>query len=245
MIKYIFIAFCTFAVVINSYSQVVFSGEIEYSRETNFKRYYDMLSQKEKHDIEKANIKIPKKIYAEYNLKFDKTESFYTNVTPMQNTPPWFADFPGTKKYIYINSINDSVYCYKDVLGEKFYVKKTSTPIRWKIHEEIRTYLGYSCQKAVGVVQDSIYIVAFFSEDFFPSVGPEGINGLPGGILFMAIPQLHTTWTATAIHPLKNSFDKPNGGEEFIQYESYKNHLLYNLSKASNITAKQLQWALL
>ncbi len=69
----------------------------------------------------------------------------------------------------------------------------------WKERGEIRTIANYKCHKAVAIICDSVYVVAFYAEDIPASGGPEMFGGLPGMILELAIPRLHTTWTATKV----------------------------------------------
>jgi hypothetical protein len=44
---------------------------------------------------------------------------------------------------------------------------------------------------------DSIVVIAFYTDEIIPSSGPESFGGLPGMILGLAIPKMHTTWYAT------------------------------------------------
>ena len=58
---------------------------------------------------------------------------------------------------------------------------------------------GFKCRKAVGIIDDSIGIFAFYAEELLVRGGPETINGLPGMILGLAVPRLHATWFATKV----------------------------------------------
>jgi GLPGLI family protein len=51
----------------------------------------------------------------------------------------------------------------------------------------------------VGILNDSIAIFAFYSDELLVTGGPEGIQGLPGMILGVGIPRLHATWFATKV----------------------------------------------
>jgi GLPGLI family protein len=46
---------------------------------------------------------------------------------------------------------------------------------------------------------DSIYVVAFYTDQIPVSGGPESFTGLPGMILGIALPYEHITWFATKI----------------------------------------------
>lgn len=73
------------------------------------------------------------------------------------------------------------------------------TRLRWKIDDETRVIAGFKCRKAVGVMMDSIYVVAFYCPEIVPQGGPEIFAGLPGMILGVAIPRMYTTWFATKV----------------------------------------------
>ena len=46
---------------------------------------------------------------------------------------------------------------------------------------------------------DSIYVVAFYSDEIHVSAGPESFHGLPGMILGVAVPHENVTWFATKV----------------------------------------------
>ena len=71
--------------------------------------------------------------------------------------------------------------------------------IDWRIEDEIRTIAGFDCRKAVGRLYDTLYVVAFFSEQLLLPSGPEQYHGLPGTILGLAFPRYYTTWFATKV----------------------------------------------
>ncbi len=85
------------------------------------------------------------------------------------------------------------------IFEDKFLVQDTMRTMTWRLKDELRIVAGYKCRKAVGVICDSVYVVAFYTEDIAASSGPEMFGNLPGIIMELAIPRLHTTWTATKI----------------------------------------------
>ena len=46
---------------------------------------------------------------------------------------------------------------------------------------------------------DSVYVIAFYTDQITTTGGPESFNGLPGMILGVAIPRINTTWFATKL----------------------------------------------
>jgi GLPGLI family protein len=72
--------------------------------------------------------------------------------------------------------------------------------IDWKITADTRIIAGFECRKAIGILFDTVAVFAFYTDQIMVSGGPEGITGLPGMILGVGIPRLHTTWFATQVN---------------------------------------------
>jgi len=87
----------------------------------------------------------------------------------------------------------------KPISGEDFILKDTIPHLNWKIMHDVRQIAGYECRKAIAVINDSVTVVAFYSEEILLKGGPEGFTGLPGMILGLAIPRYNTTWFATKV----------------------------------------------
>jgi len=87
----------------------------------------------------------------------------------------------------------------KKVYEETFLLKDSIRNIKWKITDETREIAGFPCRRANAVIMDSIYVVAFYTEDIAVSGGPENFSGLPGMILGVALPHENITWFATKV----------------------------------------------
>ena len=72
--------------------------------------------------------------------------------------------------------------------------------IKWKITDETRAIAGFQCRRANALIMDSIYVVAFYTDEIITNGGPESFSGLPGMILGVAIPHEHITWFATKVY---------------------------------------------
>jgi len=83
--------------------------------------------------------------------------------------------------------------------GERVVVTDSTLKIKWKITNEYREIAGYPCRRANGLVLDSIYAVAFYTDQIPVSGGPSAFNGLPGMILGLAVPELHYNMFATKV----------------------------------------------
>ena len=86
-----------------------------------------------------------------------------------------------------------------NIMGEEFIYTDSVRNIKWKITNETRNIIGFNCRKAIGIISDSVYVVAFYAAEIIPKGGPEFFTGLPGMILGIAIPREFTTWFATKL----------------------------------------------
>lgn len=85
------------------------------------------------------------------------------------------------------------------IFDKKLIIEDDVRPIKWKLTDESRNIAGYECKRANGLIADSIYVVAFYTEEIATMGGPEQFNGLPGMILGVALPHDHVSWFATKI----------------------------------------------
>jgi GLPGLI family protein len=103
------------------------------------------------------------------------------------------------KNNVYTDYKSNSSISQKPVFEETFLVTDSLQKIKWKITADTRTIAGFDCRKAVGIIDDSIAVFAFYTDEIMISGGPESIHGLPGMILGVGVPRLHTTWFATKV----------------------------------------------
>jgi GLPGLI family protein len=103
------------------------------------------------------------------------------------------------KNVVYSDFKAGKMVSLKPVFEETFLVEDSLAKIKWKITSDTREIAGFECRKAVGILNDSIGVFAFYTDQLLVSGGPESIHGLPGMILGMGIPRLHITWFATKV----------------------------------------------
>jgi GLPGLI family protein len=103
------------------------------------------------------------------------------------------------KNVVYTDYKTETSVSQKPVFEETFLVQDSLQKIKWKITPDIRTIAGFDCRKAIGIVDDTIAVFAFYTDQIMITGGPESIHGLPGMILGVGIPRLHTTWFATKV----------------------------------------------
>jgi GLPGLI family protein len=134
-----------------------------------------------------------------YEFTGDTTRSIYQPGKEVPIDPRVWYRPVGDKNIVYTDYKKGISISQKPVFEETFLVEDSLQKIKWKITGDLRNIAGYDCRKAVGVLNDSIAIFAFYTEELLVTGGPEGIQGLPGMILGMGIPRLHATWFATKV----------------------------------------------
>lgn len=181
-------------------AQYVLAGRIEYEKKVNVHAQMKDLNGDDNNSwYEKMKSQIPKFNIAYFDLAFNRTKSIYKpgrESTVVSKT--WGSD-PASDNIVLTNFNTRQVSAFKQIFEQKFLVQDTMRKIDWRLKDEIRTIAGYKCRKAVGVICDSVYVVAFYADDIPASGGPEMFGDLPGMILEIAIPRLHTTWVATKV----------------------------------------------
>ena len=90
----------------------------------------------------------------------------------------------------------------KPIFEETFLIQDSLVRIKWKLTSDSRMIAGFDCRKAIGTINDSIAVFAFYSDEILVPGGPESIQGLPGMVLGLGIPRIHTTWFATKVESL-------------------------------------------
>lgn len=86
-----------------------------------------------------------------------------------------------------------------DIAGSTILIQDSLLDVKWKITNEYREIAGYECRRANGVTLDSVYVVAFYTDQIPVSAGPGAVHGLPGMILGLVIPEQHYNIYATKV----------------------------------------------
>jgi GLPGLI family protein len=180
-----------FAVTTNALAQdFITRGQIEYEIKRNNKKIYS--------DEDRA-----KNLWLANQPEFDIT---YRNLVFSGNTlcyqagrkGPAFSQY-NNDNMVYSDLDNGTTVKRRNFFEEDFVFKDSIHPVKWKIQNETRKIAGFECRKAIGVIEDSVYVVAFYCPEIIPQGGPECFGGLPGMILGLAIPRHYATWFATRV----------------------------------------------
>lgn len=142
-------------------------------------------------------------------LSFSNQTTLFKPVTDDAPAVPFFGEDPSVSQ---INTTYTDLHTHqqitqKKVFEETFLVKDSTRTINWKITSETREIAGFNCRRANALIMDSIYVVAFYTDQIPISGGPESFTGLPGMILGLALPHENVTWFAKTVtdRPLGNS----------------------------------------
>lgn len=177
----------------------LYNGTITFEKKTNVS--YFLKEEYQENSVFYNSYKERYPDFSTYNflLHFNKTETYYKPEIPLQIGLLNFTDRIGGSNEILRNLTTDSFITRKEILGKSFTIEDETRKIKWKITDEVRDIAGLKCHRANAIIFDSIFVIAYYSDQIPVSAGPESLCGLPGMILGLAIPRLHTTWFATKI----------------------------------------------
>jgi GLPGLI family protein len=164
-------------------------GKIEYEIKRNNKRIYSDADRAKNPWV--ANLPEFDIVYKE--LIFSWNQLLY--VPLRKGTPTGYLN----ENSVYTDLDNRKTVAKQSFVNEHFVFEDSIQPVKWRIDNELRKIAGFECRKAIGIIHDSVYVVAFYCPEIVPQGGPEFFTGLPGMILGLAIPRYYTTWFATRI----------------------------------------------
>lgn len=199
-------------------AQFVMAGKIEYERKINL--HAQMEEMEDNEWFARIKSQMPKFTFAYFNMVFDTGKVSYKPGREVENPFKMFGSGPATENVVYTDLSAKHVKSFKTIYEQKYLVQDTLRKLEWKEKDEIRIIAGYKCHKAVSIICDTVYVVAFYAEDIPVSGGPEMFSGLPGMILELAVPRLHTTWVATKVEmatPATADFTIPEKGKKITQ----------------------------
>ena len=170
-------------------------GVVEYEVKTNIQKTLGNNSW-----AEKLKETLPQFKTAFYSLTFSNNQNIYKFSHWDEKVKlPEFLKADDEEKFWFLDFGRQYYSMKKSIFGSSCVVQDSLMPIRWKLLNENRNIAGFNCRKAVGVIFDSVYVYAFYTDEITLPGGPCSINGLPGLILGMTIPRMYTSWIATKV----------------------------------------------
>lgn len=187
------------------FAQPVFvtKGVIEFEKKENLHKDMETMQDDDNGEdvfMEQMKKAMPQFSLCYFNLYFDETHSLYKpgKEAPDQKIPDWLQS-PADGNVVYNDIAAQQVILQKSFFGSTTLLQDSARHIDWRMTAETRTIAGFECRKAVGHIMDSVYVIAFYTDQIVTPSGPESFSGLPGMILGIAIPRINTTWFATKL----------------------------------------------
>ncbi len=143
--------------------------------------------------------KISKLSTSYYQLTFNNGKGIYLFNRKEEKAKSLFGNDAGEEAIWYSDYENEKFIQQKNIFGDTYILSDSLLTIDWKMTNESRNIAGFNCRKAVGVLFDSVYVFAFYTDEIMVSGGPMGIHGLPGMILGITIPRMYSSWVANKI----------------------------------------------
>lgn len=230
---------------VQAQTQFLAKGKIEFERKINVHRQFEL----EDNDTwyKEYVSKLPKFYLSYFDLYFSDDKTVYKHNRDGDGPKNIWGLGPA-KENVIMTDLNKHAFTgAKRVFEENYLVQDSVRNIQWKITSETRDIAGFSCRKAVGVICDSVYVVAFYTDEILVSGGPESFNGLPGMILGLAIPRLYTTWFATKvqlIEPTAGDLAVPTKGRK-VNTKALEATLQRSLKDWGKEGQKNIWWVML
>jgi GLPGLI family protein len=174
-------------------------GQIEFEYKINLYAQFDGDNDDTWKEFIKKNMPQFKSTF--FTLSFLKDKTLYKpGKENPENDRLWFGENVADENIIYSDLLTHQAVSQKKVFEKLFLIKDSTRKINWKITNELRMIAGFECRRANAVIMDSIYVVAFYTDEITTTGGPESFCGLPGMILGVALPHEHKTWFATRLY---------------------------------------------
>jgi Protein of unknown function (Porph_ging). len=196
----------------NSSAQATFIsvGKIEFEKKLNLHKQMEGDSW-----LQNFKDKIPQYRTDYFNLYFkDNKTLFEKEKDNEQKIPSFFSDDRSLDDIIYTDLQHQKFVKKENVFEQAFLLNDSIRKIDWKITNDTRDIAGFECRKAEGIILDSVYVIAFYTDQITVSGGPFSFCNLPGMILGIAIPRLNVSCFATKlelIEPETTKLVPPSG----------------------------------
>ena len=214
------ITFC--GLVANAQPTFIYKGKIEFEKKVNMhKTLGDNNSW-----AEQMKSRLPQYSTSYYDLVFDEHQSTF-KLGREAGDDPWKKMWGGGNEeedLLYNNYDSGQTITSKQVFEKLYLIKDSLFRIEWRITNDTRDIAGFECRKAVGRFFDSIYVVAFYTEEIITPGGPANYVGLPGMILGVALPRFFTTMFATKLEletPTAKQLTPPSKGKKATRTEMF------------------------
>lgn len=185
-----------FAIFLNLTLQSVFAQVFISSGQITYERKINLWAGIPDDSFEGLKNMIPEFKKDIFTLDFTADKSLYSPKGEQKKLP---IPLPALQNIVYTDLSAGKNISSKNIFEKNYLIESELNKATWKIKDDFREIAGFNCRRATTILFDSVFVVAFYTEEIIPSVGPESFNGLPGTILGLVINRLHTTWYATSV----------------------------------------------
>lgn len=225
------------------YSQnpiLIEKGKVIYERRIN--AYALLQKERQQGDafIQQYKDRFPQFSINDFELHFDSQKSYYRPIEERKTNYFDFLSNVAASNSVFTDFAKDSLFATKKIYENDYYIKEKIPEIKWKWTDETREIAGFQCRRANALIFDSVYVVAFYTDQIITEGGPESFIGLPGMILGIAIPQLHTTWFAKSVIVDNKNLSIQKNNRNYISQQEAILSLQPKLNKQS--TAFPREW---
>ena len=219
---------CLFLATVAAEAQdFITRGKIEYEVKRNIKRMYADANDDNNRHGNSIDMALPEFDVMYRDLLFSWNRWIYQPGRIGPRPSPYVDESSS-----YVNLDTKELVIKQRFIDDYMVFEDSLRPIKWQIGQETRKIAGWECRKAIGRIQDSVYVVAFYCPEIIPQGGPELFTGLPGMILGLAIPRLYTTWFATKV-------EIANIDESKIAPPTVKRNKLYKKKELAELLLKK------
>lgn len=232
----------------SSMAQFISRGTILYEVKTNIKKTLGNSSW-----AEGMKDKLPTFKSSFFKLSFsgNHTQYVFDHYDDKEKISPFMR--PDDEKSLWEHEFDKSIYLSnKELFGTLFSIRDSIPRIKWKLSNENRIIAGFNCRKATGIIMDSVYVFAFYTDEITTPGGPATINGLPGMVLGLTIPRLYSSFMALSVTPMEKDpeFVKPEISSKVYNRKTVieavkKSTSGWNEEGESNNFMEQIYWNLL
>ena len=201
-------------------TQVATCGTIKFEKKVSIKK--KLIASKDEEDdgsfwFENMIKNAPDYSSDQFILQFRQNESLYSYDKKLDdsNFMTWGGEI-ASKNIVYKDFNTSKMQSEKQFYDLNYVLKDSIKQFNWKLTREFRNIAGFECRRATTIINDSLYVIAFYTDDIQCSSGPESFSGLPGMILGVVMPRLYTTWFATSVDTYCNEkavLNKPLKGK--------------------------------
>lgn len=194
--SFIYTTFFLLFIIQAANAQFLLKGRIEFEKTVNVHKQIEI----DNNDWY-SNFKnqIPEYNHSYFNLSFIGNKTLYEPGRESKEKSSPFVDNVASSNIIYNDFSNQKTVAFKQVFDESFLIMDSIRQYKWHLTKDTRKIAGFECRRAFTVIMDSVFVVAFYTDEIVSSGGPESFQGLPGMILGVVIPRLYTSWYATKV----------------------------------------------